>query len=64
MILQITAPHFCAGGTLRLHHLHDLRVCGSQLAPIIRYMAGWQFDRVAIYCKAKGWNLQKLEDAR
>lgn len=47
-LIQITAPHFCAG----LIH-DDGRVVMA--APILRYMIGWSGLRVASYCKAKGW---------
>ena len=27
------------------------------VAPIIKYMAGWHFDKVREYCRKKGWTL-------
>jgi hypothetical protein len=49
MILQITAPHFCAGV-----------VVGVRAAPIVRYMVGWTFPQIVQYCSKKRWHLAVL----
>jgi hypothetical protein len=51
-LLQITAPHFCAGAVFHVHN--GAWVC-SQAAPILRYMVGWDSARVKSYCDRKGW---------
>jgi len=47
MLIQITAPHFVAG--------YDTQ--SGRIAPIIRYMRGWPLEKIAGYCKQKGWNV-------
>jgi hypothetical protein len=44
-ILVIDAPHFCAG------------IVDGRAAPIIKYMVGWDIDRILEYCEHKGWKL-------
>jgi hypothetical protein len=52
LLIQITAPHFCAGLVLS-------RVYGgwtvTAAAPLVRYMLGWSADRVKSYVTLKGW---------
>ena len=49
-LYQITAPHFIAG---ILVDNRDSKVYAS--APIIRYMVGWNVDKVKSYCETKKW---------
>lgn len=55
MLLRIIAPHFAAGIVLG----NDLsaRPC----APIIKYMRGWSFAAIKIYCAKKRWTLEVVE---
>lgn len=53
-ILQIDAPHFCAGVVL-----YNKQVV--QAAPILSYMIGWQLQRVIGYVKKKCWKWEKTE---
>lgn len=55
-MIQITAPHFCAG--LRVM---DGRVI--EAAPIVRYMLGWTIQEVSVYVHKKRWDLAILPDA-
>lgn len=48
-LAQITAKHFCAGIVL------DEADKVTEAAPIVRYMTGWNRDRVRAYCTSKGW---------
>ena len=48
---QIDAPHFCAGIDLK-----DDKVVAA--APILKYMMGWNRDRVRSYCEKKGWTIR------
>jgi hypothetical protein len=49
-LVQITAPHFCAGivveGVVR------------DAAPIVKYMRGWTLDKVTSYCAQRHWQVQ------
>ena len=47
-LVQIDAPHFCAGIVAR-----DGRVIVA--APILHYMTGWDGQQVKSYCEKKGW---------
>ena len=47
-LVVIDAPHFCAGIVAR-----DGRVIAT--APILKYMKGWDGQRVVGYCLEKGW---------
>jgi hypothetical protein len=51
VLVQITAPHFCAGFIIEPRG--DWYV--TEAAPIIRYMVGWSTTRVSDYCRRKGW---------
>lgn len=53
-ILRIDAPHFCADIVL-----YNKEVV--QVAPILRYMHGWQLQRVIGYVRKKGWKWEKTE---
>ncbi len=48
-LYRITAPHFCAGIEI-----------GGKCAPILRYMRGWAFLQILIYCMKKGWTLEEV----
>lgn len=48
---RIRAPHFCAGFVPYTYY-----------APIIKYMAGWDYKKVSAYCKKKGWTLERCKD--
>jgi hypothetical protein len=52
MLIQITAPHFCAGVELGVNGV------GVRAAPIIRYMRGWSLQQIATYCTKKKWHMQ------
>lgn len=54
MLVQITAPHMCSGIILE-----DDVV--TEAAPIVRYMVGWNRDRVRDYCRQKGWNVRIVQ---
>jgi len=47
-LVQITAPHFCAGVVLL-----DNKVIAY--APILKYMKGWSLRMVRSYCATKMW---------
>jgi len=47
MLLQITAPHFCAGIEV-----------GKRAAPILHYMVRWPVSRIRDYCASKGWRVE------
>lgn len=48
MLVQLYAPHFCAGLVVQEQRVTDA-------APIVRYMLGWSASRVLNYCRQKGW---------
>lgn len=52
-LIQIITPHFVAGLVARNGKV-------IEAAPIIRYMRGWTGQRVADYCKEKGWTWNKI----
>ena len=52
-LIAIEAPHFYAGLVAR----HGRVI---EAADIIRYMRGWDGQRVADYCKQKGWAWSKV----
>ncbi|WP_028165465.1 hypothetical protein [Bradyrhizobium elkanii] len=52
-LLWINAPHFCAGADV------IGGIVSGDVAPIIRYMRGWQIERVRSYCRQKGWQLME-----
>lgn len=58
----IDAPHFCAGV-----ELFDGKVVKT--APILKYMMGWDVNKVTSYCgritrKKKKWKWEMLYDER
>ena len=50
IIIQITSGYFCAGLLV-----DDKTV--TKTAPIIKYMRGWEFEKVIDYCWKKRWKL-------
>jgi hypothetical protein len=57
MLVQITAPHFCAAIVFDIPWSKDFV---SDAAPILRYMVGWKRDEVKAYCKRKGWKIKRV----
>jgi len=55
VVIAIDAPHFYAGLVAE-----DGRV--TETAPILRYMMGWDGERVAAYCRRKGWTWIRVEE--
>ena len=49
-MIQITAPHFCAGIDLA-----DGFVIEAAL--IVKYMHDWSQTKVLNYCRVKGWEV-------
>jgi len=45
LLIRIEAPHFVAG--------YDM--ANNNIAPIIKYMRGWNLTRIETYCARKGW---------
>jgi hypothetical protein len=56
ILIAIDAPHFYAGLVAE-----DGRVVRA--APILAYMLGWSGERVAAYCRRKGWSWTRLTSA-
>lgn len=54
ILFQITADHFCAGGEIR-----NRKVVIT--APIIKYMIGWDAEKVYKYCMKKRWNIKSYK---
>ena len=52
-LIAIEAPHFYAGIVAR-----DGKVI--EAASIVKYMKGWSGQKVADYCKEKGWTWEKV----
>lgn len=50
-LLIVSAPHFVAG-----------LVYKERAAPIISYMADWEFAKIKWYCRRKKWSLQKYSE--
>ena len=55
VLIQITAPHFCAGITIKEYKV-------IEVAPIVHYMKDWTMDRVIEYCKTKSWRLEIVNE--
>ena len=58
LLVQITAPHFCAGIILTLRNGSGWRV--SEAAPIVRYTKGWSSAKVKSYVVLKGWQAVRI----
>lgn len=50
-IYTIDAPHFCAGCIAPMGQVV------TRAAPIIKYMMGWEYHRIASYTTKKGWKM-------
>lgn len=50
ILAAIEAPHFYAGIVLRNNRV-------IEAADIVRYMRGWNRDRVRDYCRSRGWHV-------
>jgi len=48
MIVRISAPNFVAA--------YDIET--GNIAPIIKYMKGWSYEKILTYCNKKGWKLE------
>lgn len=48
LLVSVDAPHFCAGLVIT-----DDVV--TEAAPILKYMLGWNTERVRGYIRKKGW---------
>jgi hypothetical protein len=59
ILVQITAPHFCAGIVLTFKNGSGWRV--TETAPIVRYMKGWLAWRVKAYVARKGWKAVRVD---
>ncbi len=55
MLLQVTAPHYCAGIILD----EDQYVVGA--APILSWTIGWKARKLIGYFKSKGFKVQIVE---
>lgn len=53
-IIRIDGGYFCAGVILG----RDDRV--EKTAPILKYMKGWDREKVESYCRKKKWNFMPL----
>lgn len=49
-LIRITSSYFCAG--------YDMET--DNIAPIIKYMKGWNLSRILLYCKTKGWKVEVI----
>ncbi len=52
-LLTIDAPHFFCGVVLREDKV-------IQAAPIVRYMLGWNAQRLKRYCQRRGWRVEAV----
>jgi hypothetical protein len=57
ILAQIKAPHFTAGIVL----MNDAVTIA---APIVKYMVGWNRDKVRGYCQQKRWNISIIQQTR
>ena len=49
---RVTAPHFCAGGTIIDHRV-------AIAAPILTWMLGKGWTSMKAYCLRKGWKVEE-----
>jgi len=56
-LIVIDAPHFYAGIVAEHGKV-------KEAADIVKYMKGWDGQRVAAYCKAKGWKWEKVQETK
>jgi len=57
IVIQITAPHFCAGLVMRDGFI-------VKTAPILKYMRGWSYAKMVLYCAKKQWCFQNSSDLK
>jgi hypothetical protein len=57
-LLQITAPHFCAGAVFVVNQSRAWECV--QAAPIIRWMVGMSSEEAKAYCHRKGWKWERV----
>lgn len=50
-LLIVTSPYFAAGLLYK-----------ERAAPIIRYMAKWDYDRIKAHCTKRGWSIKTIEE--
>lgn len=60
LLVQITAPHFCAGA---IFELRDGEWACIEAAPIIRYMTGRSSTWLKSYAARKRWSWQIVPSA-
>ena len=48
-MIRVVSPHFVAGV-----------VPGDRAAPVIGYMVRWSPERIAAYCRARGWTCETM----
>lgn len=58
-LVQITAPHFCAGLVL-IPHAEFESLIVYQTPPILKYMIGWHESKIRIYCRKKNWKFRVI----
>lgn len=51
MLLRIQSSYFVAG----------IEVGAGRAAPIVRYMVGWDIQRIQAYCARKGWRVEMVD---
>lgn len=56
-LVRVVAPHFVAG---LIVDRYDRVV---EAAPIVRYMRGWDGNKVRAYVQGKGWRASRVADA-
>jgi hypothetical protein len=54
LLARITAPHFVAGLVL------DRSDRVTEAAPIVRFMLGWDRDRVREFVRGRGWRIERV----
>ena len=64
-LIRITAPHFVAGiitdAALGYNDSYpDEPVLIHKTAPILKYMKTWSINRIARYCRLKGWDVEVI----
>lgn len=57
ILFAIDAPHFYAGVVVRNGRI-------VEAADIVKYMRGWNGERFADYCRAKGWRWEKVHEVK
>lgn len=52
-LIRITSNYFCAGAIIKNNKI-------TRIAPIIKYMKGWNYSKIFEYCQSKHWTLELL----